>query len=270
MRRASSLCLIALSAATASGCGARSELLECDPGASRVCESFCGQGTQECVKGRWTECSTRPPEGEVAIPTVVRDFHADHPDFEEESLGLDIGIVESAIGPDGKPVYAGAPVTLTTSGQANFDQWFRDVPGVNMSTSLPITLVSGGEDPPVYRFDSPLFFPIDDQLFGNEGNEHNFHFTLEMVVDFRYSGGEVFTFRGDDDVFAYINGHLAIDLGGVHSSETASVNLDAVADSFDLVPGEAYTLSLFFAERHTTGSSFYVETTIAEFAVCPE
>ena len=252
------------------GCGARSELITCEPGQTRTCESFCGTGEQICVQGRWTPCSTLPPEGEVALPATIRDFRADHPDFETDQIGLDIGMVEDTLGPDGKPVYAGSPTTPTTTGKANFDQWFRDVPGVNQSTTSAITLVSGGEDPPVYRFDSPAFFPIDGQLFGDEGLEHNYHFTLEMVVDFRYSGGEVFTFRGDDDVFGYINGHLAIDLGGVHSEGLASVDLDTVAAPFGLTPGEAYTLSLFFAERHTTGSSFYVETTIAEFAVCPE
>jgi fibro-slime domain-containing protein len=259
-----------LSLAALPGCGARSELAVCERDQIRSCESFCGAGVQACVQGRWTPCSTRPPEGEVAIAATVRDFREDHPDFEGDVLGLDIGIVESTLGPDGKPVYAGSPTTPTTTGQAGFDQWFRDVPGVNQSTTVPITLVSGGEDPPVYRFDSQAFFPIDDQLFGDEGLDHNYHFTLEMVVDFRYSVGETFTFRGDDDVFAFVNGHLGIDLGGVHSAETASIDLDAVAEPFGLTPGEVYTLALFFAERHTSGSSFYVETTIAEFEVCPE
>jgi fibro-slime domain-containing protein len=261
---------ILLGAVTFLGCGARSELPECDRGQTRPCESFCGAGIQTCIQGRWTPCSSSPPEGEITIPALVRDFRSDHPDFEAGLFGLDLGIVEDTLGPDGKPVYAGAPTTPTTSGQANFDQWFRDVPGVNQPTEIPIPLVSGGEDPPVYRFDSPLFFPIDGQLFGDEGLDHNYHFTLEMAVDFRYSGGEVFTFRGDDDVFAFINGRLAIDLGGVHSPEAASIYLDDIAEPFGLTPGEAYPLSLFFAERHTSGSSFYVETTIADFAVCPE
>jgi fibro-slime domain-containing protein len=259
-----------LAALLLAGCGARSQLIVCERGQTRPCESFCGVGVQTCVQGEWTPCSTSPPESEVSIPTTIRDFRADHPDFESETIGLDIGIVEGQIGEDGKPVYAGSPTTPTTNGQASFDQWFRDVPGVNQSTTFPITLVSNGQEPPVYSFDSPNFFPIDGQLQGDEGLDHNYHFTLEMVVDFRYSGGETFTFRGDDDVFAFINGHLAIDLGGVHSAEAASVDLDAVAEPFGLTPGEAYSLALFFCERHSTGSSFYVETTIAEFEVCPE
>jgi len=252
------------------GCGARSALITCERGEVRTCESFCGTGIQRCAAGEWTPCSASPPSDQIAIPATVRDFHADFHDFEGDALGLDLGIVEPLLGPDGKPVYAGHASTPTTWGKDSFDQWFRDVPGVNESTSIPITLVSGGEDPPMFRFDSQSFFPIDGQLFGDEGGDHNYHFTLEMVVDFRYQGGEVFSFRGDDDVFAFINGHLAIDLGGVHSAEQRSVELDAVAEPFGLTPGEAYTLSLFFAERHTSGSSFRIETTIAEFAVCPE
>ncbi|APR78810.1 Multiple EGF-like-domain protein 3 precursor [Minicystis rosea] len=251
------------------GCGARSALITCESGLVQACESFCGTGIQRCEQGEWTPCSASPPTDEITIAATARDFHADHQDFEGSALGLDLGIVEPLLGADGKPVYAAHPSTPTTSGKASFDRWFRDVPGVNESTSIPITLVSSGGDEPVFRFDSQAFFPIDGQLFGNEGNPHNYHFTVEMVVDFRYRGGEVFSFRGDDDVFAFIHGHLAIDLGGVHSAESGSVDLDAVAGSFGLTPGDVYTLSLFFAERHMTSSSFRVETTIAEFAVCP-
>ena len=69
---------------------------------------------------------------------------------------------------------------------------------------------------------------------------------------FRYQGGEVFSFEGDDDMFVFIDARLALDLGGVHSTESGSVELDTLG----LTPGGVFPLDVFFAERHTDGSTF--------------
>jgi fibro-slime domain-containing protein len=254
------------------GCGARTELELGSPcerlGATRPCASICGAGVETCIDGFWSECSAPLPGPTIGLTGVVRDFRTSHPDF-ETTIGDDRGIVEPWLGDDGKPVYAGEPTTLTTHGKDRFDEWYRDVPGVNLRTEHTIVLqrVGGGE--PRYQVSLPAFFPIDGQLFGNQGNSHNFHFTFELATEFRYVGGEIFTFTGDDDLWAFIAGRLAIDLGGIHSAETASVSVDAVALELGLERGAIVPLSLFFAERHTTESSFAIDTTIVEFRVCP-
>jgi fibro-slime domain-containing protein len=211
-------------------------------------------------------CRAQPP-GPLALLATVRDFNDTHPDF-ENVIADDRGIVEAQLGADGLPVYAGHPTTPTTHGKALFDQWYRDVPGVNLSTPLLLMLNPVG-DGPEYRVDNDAFFPIDNQLFGNQGRDHNFHFTLELHTKFRYRGGEVFSFSGDDDLWVFINGRLAIDLGGVHGREDGRVDLDARAGELGLQPGEVANLDLFFAERHTTDSAFHLETTITEFVECP-
>lgn len=243
---------LVLAAALLAACGARSSLRVPEPapgvggaggsGGASVTSSTASAGGSECV----------PVPGIAAMSGRVRDFPSSHPDF-EKLTGDDPGILEGALDADGKPVYAHPDgTTLTTTGKANFDAWYRDTPGVNQSEALAIPLfpVGGG-----VAFDSEAFFPIDGELLGNEGETHNFHFTLEAHTHFQHVGGELFRFAGDDDLWAFIDGHLAIDLGGVHGTEGKEIAIDDLG----LTPGQTYALDIFFAERHTIQSTLHVE-----------
>lgn len=201
------------------------------------------------------------------LPVTIRDFTTSNHDFEPGSDGDDKNIVTDTLGDDGKPVYAGGNGTLTTHGKASFDQWYRDVNGANINIPKTLQLTMGANG--LYTYDNQAFFPIDGEGFGNEGNNHNFHFTDEVHTVFTYKGGEAFTFTGDDDLFAYINKKLVINLGGVHSAETTTVKLDEVASKLGLVKGQKYPLDLFGAERHVTESHYRIDTTIDCFMPPP-
>jgi fibro-slime domain-containing protein len=244
-------------ALAAAGCGARSSLRAPDVRGAGGGTSSASMSSSASGTGGGSVCV--PVVGPAQFTGRVRDFHTAHPDF-EKFAGDDPGIVEPELGADGEPVYAHpGGTTDTTTGQADFDAWYHDTPGVNegVDFNLQLSPVPGG-----FEVNNDMFFPIDDQLFGNEGDTHNFHFTMEGHTHFQFHGGEVFSFSGDDDLWAFIDDKLAIDLGGVHPTEGSQVNLD----SLGLTPGSVYPLDIFFAERHTSGST--ISVSLLGFDLC--
>jgi fibro-slime domain-containing protein len=125
----------------------------------------------------------------------------------------------------------------------SFNAWFNAAPGYNMEIPGELVLV---EDPPgsgTFVYDTNAFFPLTDQGFGNTP----------------------FTFRGDDDLWIFVNGRLALDVGGLHQALEGSINFDAQAGALGITPGNAYQMDIFHAERQTLESNFRIETNIRCF-----
>lgn len=228
------------------------------------------------------------------------DFHSNS-NFGGKNCGTATGEVQDTLDSDRKPLFlqdlcandllsqwyrpSGAPEAVfqpytglwsnLTSYNGKQDEWVgkafnagNEMANIVIYDSLPFQLVDSATG--TYTFSrtnkhpSGGFFWLDGKGFGEEpaGSGHNFYFTMELHKQFLYKGGEKFSFSGDDDVWVFINGKLALDLGGMQAETKRALDLDAIADQFGLEKGQQYPMDFFFCERHEPQSNCEITTNL--------
>lgn len=121
--------------------------------------------------------------------------------------------------------------------------------------------------------DESGFYPLENLGYEQPGlltatskvnnGAKNGGFTLRGESQFVYNKASnlYFTFTGDDDVYMYINGTLALDLGGAHGRNSKTVNLNNLdATKYGLKEGQVATFTFFYMERCSDASTFGIET----------
>lgn len=125
------------------------------------------------------------------------------------------------------------------------------------------------------------FFPFNETSSSGSANKYNYGFGAKLEFNFRLTkdgtvkdkdGKDVpieFNFSGDDDVWVFIDGKLALDVGGAHSPATGTLNFNTLKATVSDVKASAgdgspatvtdftlkgektaeHTLTMFYMER---------------------
>jgi fibro-slime domain-containing protein len=236
---------------------------------------------------------TDPEDCDSILEVTYRDFSEMHPDFEMAFAGDEVRLtlVAPTLDQAGKPIFNSSvgcpwsqkdprvcnpdwkPTEKVIQTEDSFNQWYRTVEGVNFEFQKEMPLTETGPGTGVFVFESAQFFPLtSDEGFGptpQNGQMHNYLFTTEIHLQFTYRAKQTFKFRGDDDLWVFINNKLALDLGSMHNPAEGVIDFDAQAADLGIAPNNVYRMDVFHAERHTQVSSFRIETNIGCFTPAP-
>ena len=205
----------------------------------------CSEKLQHCV------CQNiRDYTGEsiIDLPATVFDFKASNQDFENGEP--DWVEVANILALDDNPWFVNS--------DPRFASWYKHMDGINMNTTVTLQLIR--QDDGSYHYDGMEYFPIDNQLFGNEGFEHNYHFTTKTSWSFDYMGGEFMKLVIDDGILVYINRKLVINEPGLNYLLEINLDLDEIAAELGLAQGYTYPIHFFHMERHKWHSQMDIKT----------
>ena len=92
---------------------------------------------------------------------------------------------------------------------------------------------------------------------------HNYGFTMAGSGEFKYEegAGDEFKFISSDDMWVFLDGKLAVDLGGVHLSAPGKIKIDEWASKEGWENESYHVINFFYANRQTESSEMIMAIT---------
>ena len=137
------------------------------------------------------------------------------------------------------------------------DGWAWGCEGLPSPEGWP-RYTGGTENPGTATASTYRWTSGDDDSKALTKGGRNQHFCFESHANFRFRNGLKFSFRGDDDIWVFIDNKLAVDLGGTHLAAPGYVDLDKFMPNAEV--GKSYDIDIYFCDRRTTMSNVHIKT----------
>lgn len=180
--------------------------------------------------------------------------------------------VQDALGPDGLPVlntaaygctsncYApgGAPGDVLANGEITY--WSPALNNGGAGGTSDVTLTSSGTVALPFNVSSNFFPPN-----GTGSSDSNGFQAATLTATLVNTNTEQISFSigADDMAFAFLDGHVVCDLGGVHADSAGSC-----VTPFDITPG-SHQLAVFFVDINNVQSGFSFDVQTQDVTTAP-
>lgn len=193
-------------------------------------------------------------EQTIDVNVIYREFSSSHPDFDVSpcvALGTGVGTVMPQL-ENWKPI---ASQAFTDSCVSHFAYWYSDEHPSDSTVVQTLRLYANSSG----QFSN--HFGTDGDAFVSPEDETPAFFTSEIHYWFVYDAAAQvdLTFGANDDVWVFVNGRVALDMGGVQETQLKTLTIDETSQTaFALEDGQSYRISIFHASRSNSPPSLQI------------
>jgi fibro-slime domain-containing protein len=224
--------------------------------------SFVGLGATTLLLGMISAASAQTL---TATWYTVSSSDPDRP-FPYSGGGIASNEVLTALGPDNLPeynsAYGGPPITdLFTHGSVQEITWWSPAHGPNVTATGTSTVTL----PINFPCTSPsnCVFPPNGGGSSDGGTSGYQSAVFSATLTPKTTESVSFSIGADDVAFAYLNGQIVCDLGGVHPDAPGTCTTGV------LTAGTANSLEIFYADLRPAAAAFSFSIETTNVSTCP-